>query len=93
MLVRMEIRALKIAAVVLTLVLAMVLEITLAVATPVLADTRIPDYSDFTINNRGIIIEGGDVVLGKCTTLLKQRDKLSTKGPRGSIGPGNGCSA
>jgi hypothetical protein len=62
-------------------VLAMVLTITLAVTTPALAGTDtatakpIPGHPDFAITNKGVLIEGGDVVHGKCSTLLQDSDE------------------
>lgn len=72
MLSRMEIRALKIAAVVLMLVLAMMLAITLAVTTPALGGTDfatakpIPGYPDYEITDKGNLVYGRDVIVGNC---------------------------
>ena len=50
----------------------MVLAITLAVTTPVLAGTDfattkpIPGYPDFEITDNGKLVHGGDVIVGKC---------------------------
>jgi hypothetical protein len=63
------------------LVLAMVLAITLAVATPALAATPIPGYPSFEITDNGELIEGGDIGWGKCSTLLQRRDDLSPNEP------------
>ena len=60
----------------------MVLAITLALTTPALAATPIPGYPGFEITDNGELIEGGDVVWGKCSTLLQQRrDDLSPDKP------------
>ena len=67
-------------------VLAMVLAITLAVTTPVLAGTDfatakpIPGYPDYKITDKGYLIEGGDVMLPKCSTLLQQSEEFSKYG-------------
>jgi hypothetical protein len=68
------------------LVLAMVLAITLAVTTPALARNDIvtakpiPGHPDFAITDQGHLVEGGDVVLPKCSTLLKHSDEFSKYG-------------
>ena len=54
-----------------------VLAMTLAVTMPALADTPIPGHPDFAISDNGVLVEGRDVVLGKCSTLLQERDELS----------------
>ena len=48
------------------LVLAMVLAITLAVATPALA------YNEFTVSDDGRLFRGGDIVYGKCSTIRRK---------------------
>ena len=54
------------------LVLAIVLATTLTAATPALAAddiataTPIPGYPDYEITDKGFLIHGGDVVVGKC---------------------------
>ena len=68
------------------LVLAMMLTTTLAVSTPALAGTDfatakpIPGYPDYKITDKGHLIEGGDVMLPKCSTLLQQSEEYSKYG-------------
>ena len=63
------------------LVLAMVLAITLVIATPAFAmpdfntAKPIPGYPEFEITDKGWIIQGGDLALGKCSTLLQETDE------------------
>ena len=65
---------------------AMVLTITLAVTTPAFAQRDfntakpIPGYPHHEITEKGVLIEGGDVVLGKCSTLFQDSDLLSGYG-------------
>jgi hypothetical protein len=68
------------------LVLTMMLALTLAITTPALADVDIatakpiPGHPDFAITDKGHLVEGGDVVLPKCSTLLQQSDEFSKYG-------------
>ena len=63
------------------LALAMVLALTLAVTTPAFAlpdfntAKPIPGYPEYEITDKGYIIQGGDLVWGKCGSLLKQTDE------------------
>src|SRR5215216_1165961 len=63
------------------LVLAMVLTVPLAVSTPAFAmpdfntAKPIPGYPEFEITDKGWIIQGGDLALGKCSTLLQETDE------------------
>jgi hypothetical protein len=65
------------------LVLAMVLAVPLAVTTPAFAmpDFKtakpIPGYPHYEITDKGWIIQGGDLVWGKCPTLLQEADKYT----------------
>ena len=67
------------------LVLAMVLAVTLAVTTPALAAKRVPEHPDWEVTKNGFLIEGGDVVFGKCTTLIKQWHSAEGSTRRASV--------
>src|SRR5215217_420909 len=63
------------------LVLAMVLAITLVIATPAFAmpdfntAKPIPGYPEFEITDKGWIIQGGDLAWGKCSSLVQETDE------------------
>jgi hypothetical protein len=70
------------------LVLAVMLAITLAVATPALAKvdiataTAIPGYPDFEITDKGFLVYQGDLIVGKCGVDSTQDFALGSKSLR-----------
>jgi len=55
--------------------LAMVLALTLAVGSPALASKPIAYSPDYEVRKNGVLVEDGDVILGKCSKVL-QHDEL-----------------